>query len=96
MSTNKPVKMMLKAMQLANAIIAGLKSEVTTAACVACRALWITKAIIARYETIIAIANRNRRAPDLLAVRREEATSAVLRKLAPSIFPSASHISRSS
>jgi hypothetical protein len=68
MSTNKPVKMMLKAMRLASATIAGLTSDATTAVCVACRALWITKAIIARYETIIAIANRNRRAPNLLAV----------------------------
>jgi hypothetical protein len=83
MSTNKPVKMMLKAIQLANAIIAGLKSDVATAVCVACRALWITKAIIAKYETIIPIASRNRTSPNRLAVRREETTSVVLRKLAP-------------
>src|ERR1700737_932928 len=53
MSTNKPVKITLKAMQLASAIIAGLKSDGTTAVCVACRALWITKAIIAKYDPII-------------------------------------------
>ena len=46
-STNKPVKITLKAMQLANAIIAGLKSDARTMVCVACRALWIKKAIIA-------------------------------------------------
>jgi hypothetical protein len=96
MSTNKPVKMMLKAMQLANAMMAGLKSDVTTAVCVACRALWITKTIIARYETIMASANRNRRAPDLSAVTDRGATSVALCKLAPSIFSSASRISRSS
>jgi hypothetical protein len=38
-STNKPVKNMLKAMQLASAIIAGLKSDAATAVCGACRAL---------------------------------------------------------
>jgi hypothetical protein len=96
MSTNKPVKMMLKAMQLANATIAGLKSDATMAVCVALRALWITKAIIAKYETIIASANRNRRVPNLLVVRREGTTSAVLRKVAPCISSSASHILRSS
>jgi hypothetical protein len=82
-NTNKPVKTTLKAMQLANAIIAGLKSAATTAVCVACRALWIKKAIIARYETIIASTNRRRRAPNLLAVTRSGTTSIVLSKLAP-------------
>jgi hypothetical protein len=48
---------MLKAMQLASAIIAGLKSAAAAAVCVTCRALWITKPIIARYETIIASTN---------------------------------------
>ena len=82
MSTNRPVKITLKAMQLANAIIAGLKSDATTAVCVACRALWIKKAIIARYETIIASNNRNRRVPNLLAVTRDGTTSMGLCKLA--------------
>jgi hypothetical protein len=91
-STNKPVKITLKAMQLANAIIAGLKSDATTAVCVACRALWIKKAIIAKYETIIASTNRNRRVPNLLAATREGTTSVVLCKLAPCISLSASQI----
>ena len=82
-NTNKPVKITLKAMQLANAIIAGLKSAATTAVCVSCRALWIKKAIIAKYETIIASTNRKRRAPNLLAVTRSGTTSIVLSKLAP-------------
>ena len=82
-STNKPVKIALKAMQLANAIIAGLKSAATTVVCVACRALWIKKAIIAKYETIIASTNRNRRVPNLLAIARDRTTSVVLCKLAP-------------
>src|SRR5258708_40317335 len=82
-NTNKPVKTTLKAMQLANAIIAGLKSPATTAVCVACRALWIKKAIIAKYETIIANANLNRRVPKLSAVTRDGTTSVVLCKLAP-------------
>jgi hypothetical protein len=81
-NTNKPVKITLKAMLLANAIIAGLKSDVTTAGCAACRALWIKKAIIARYETIIASASRNRRSPNLLAVTRNGTTSVALCKLA--------------
>jgi hypothetical protein len=81
-NTNKPVKTTLKAMQLANTIIAGLKSA-ATAICGACRALWIKKAIIARYETIIASTNRRRRAPNLLAVTRSGTTSMVLSKLAP-------------
>jgi hypothetical protein len=38
-NTNKPVKTTLKAIQLANAIIAGLKLAATTALCAACRAL---------------------------------------------------------
>ena len=82
-NTNKPVKTTLKAMQLANAIIAGLKSAATTAVCVACRARWIKKAIIAKYETIIASTNRNRRAPNLLAGTRDGSPSVVLCKLAP-------------
>ena len=82
-NTNKPVKTTLKAMQLANAIIAGLKSAATTAVCVACRARWIKKAIIAKYETIIASTNRNWRARKLLALTRNGTTSVVLRKLAP-------------
>jgi hypothetical protein len=81
-STNKPVKITLKAMQLANAIIAGLKSDATTAVCVARRALWIKKAIIAKYATIIASTNRNRRAPNLLAITRDGTTSVVSCKLA--------------
>jgi hypothetical protein len=72
-------------MQLANAIIAGLKSDATTAVCVACRALWIKKAIIAKYETIIASTNRNRRVPNLLAVTRDGTTSVDLCKLAPAL-----------
>jgi hypothetical protein len=84
-STNKPVTITLKAMQLANAIIAGLKSDATTAVCVACRALWIKKAIIAKYETIIASTNRNRRVPNLLAVTRDGTTSVDLCKLAPAL-----------
>ena len=82
-NTNKPVKATLKAMQLANAIIAGLKSLATTAVCVACRALWIKKAIIAKYETIITSSSWNRRAPNLLPVTRNGTTSVVLSKLAP-------------
>src|SRR5882724_9538782 len=85
-NTNKPVKTTLKAMQLANAIIAGLKSAATTAVCVACRALWIKKAIIAKYETIITSASRNRRAPNLLAATRSGTTSVVLSKLAPRLW----------
>jgi len=77
-NTNKPVKTTLKAMQLANAIIAGLKSAATTAVCVACRARWIKKAI----ETIVASTNRNRRTPDLLAVTRNATTSIALYKFA--------------
>jgi hypothetical protein len=82
-STNKPVRTTLEAMQLANAIIAGLKSIATMAVSVACRALWIKKAIIARYEAIIASTNRNRRAPNLAAVTRVGTASVVLSKLAP-------------
>src|SRR5713226_3865470 len=81
-NTNKPVKTTLKAMQLANAIIGGLKSPATTAVCVACRARWIKKAIIAKYETIVASTNRNRRTPDLLAVTRNATTSVALYKFA--------------
>jgi hypothetical protein len=82
-NTNTPVTITLKAMQLANATIAGLKSDATMALCVACRALWIKKAIIAKYETIVAITNRNRRAPGLLAVTRNGKASVVLCILAP-------------
>src|SRR6266853_1807324 len=81
-STAKTTKNTLKAMQLANAIIAGLKSAATTAVCVACRARWIKKAIIAKYETIVASTNRNRRTPDLLAVTRNATTSVALYKFA--------------
>jgi hypothetical protein len=95
-STNKPVKITLKAMQLANATIAGLESDATTAVCVACRTLWIKKAIIAKYATIIASTNRNRRVPNLLAMARDRTTSVVLCKLVPCISLSASHIFRSS
>src|SRR5258708_3681531 len=77
-NTNKPVKATLKAMQLPNAIIAGLNSAAITVVCAACRALWIKKAIIAKYETIVANTNRNRRAPVLLAVTRNGTTSLVL------------------
>jgi hypothetical protein len=94
-NTNKPVKTTLKAMQLANAIIAGLKSAATAAVWVACRALWIKKAIIAKYETIITSTNRNRRAPNLLAVTRNGITSVVLCKPAPCSGLSASQILRS-
>jgi hypothetical protein len=38
-NTNKPVTITLKAMQLAKATIAGLKSDATTAVCVVFRAL---------------------------------------------------------
>jgi hypothetical protein len=94
-NTNKPVKTTLEAMQPANAIIAGLKSVATTAVSVACRALWIKNAIIAKYEPIIASTNRNRRAPNLAAVTRGETVSVVLCKLAPCIGLSASHELRS-
>jgi hypothetical protein len=47
------------------------------------RALWIRKAIIAEYETIIASTNRNRTAPNLSAVTRNGTTSVALFKLAP-------------
>ena len=67
-------------------VIAGLKSDVATVVCVACRALWIKKAIIAKYETIIASTNRNRRAPSLSAVTRNGAASVVLYKLTPCIL----------
>ena len=70
-NTNRPVKITLKDMQLANAIIAGLKSDAATAVCAACRALWIKKAIIAKYGTIITSTSRKRRAPDLFAVTRD-------------------------
>src|SRR5258707_10808892 len=82
-NTNRPVKTTLNAMQLANATIAGLKSDATTAVCVACRALWIKKAIIAKYGTIIASTNRKRRAPNLPAVTRSGTSSIDLSKLAP-------------
>ncbi len=82
-NTNKPVKATLKTMQLANAIIAGLKSAAATAVCAACRALWIKKAIIAKYDTIIASTNRKRRAPNLLAITRGGITWIVLSKFAP-------------
>jgi len=81
--TNKPVKVTLKAMQLANAIIAGLKSAATAVVCVACRELWIKKAIIAKYEATVASTNRNRRASNLLAETRSGATSVILCKLVP-------------
>jgi hypothetical protein len=84
-STNKPVRITLRAMQLANAIIAGLKSEATTAACVGCRALWIKNAIIAKYETIITSTNRNRSAPIPLSAMRDGTTSVILCTLAPRI-----------
>jgi hypothetical protein len=93
-STNKPVKITLKTMQLANAIIAGLNSAAIAAVCAACRALWIRKAIIAKYETIVANANRNRKAPNLLAVTCNGTTSVALCKLAPRISLSAWHILR--
>jgi len=41
----------------------------------------IKKAIIAKYETIIATTNQTRRAPDLIAVTRNATTSVVLCKL---------------
>jgi hypothetical protein len=91
-NTKKPVRITLKAMQPANATIAGLKSAATTAVCAACRALWIKNVIIAKYETIIASTNRNRRAPNLLAATRGGRSSVVLCKLAPCISFSASHI----
>ena len=81
-NTNRPVKTALNAMQLANAIIAGLKSDAATAVCVACRALWIKKAIIAKYGTIITSTSRKRRAPDLLALTRNATTSVALYKFA--------------
>jgi len=90
-NTNKPVKTTLKVMQLANASIAGLKSAATTAVCVACRALWIKKAIIAKYEAIITSANRKRRTPNLLAATRSGTTSVALSKLAPGTGLFASH-----
>jgi hypothetical protein len=95
-NTNKPVEATLKTIQLANAIIAGLKSAAATAVCVACRALWIKKAIIARYDTIIASTNRKRRAPKVLAETRSGTTSVVLSKLAPGTGLFASHHLRSS
>jgi len=95
-NTNKPVEATLKTIQLANAIIAGLKSTAATAVCVACRALWIKKAIIARYDTIIASTNRKRRAPKVLAETRSGTTSVVLSKLAPGTGLFASHHLRSS
>jgi hypothetical protein len=67
-NTNKPVKNTVKVMQLATAIIAGLKSDATTGTCVACRALLIKNVIIAKYAAIIARASPNRKAPNLLAV----------------------------
>jgi hypothetical protein len=81
-NTNKPVKTTLKAMQLANATIAGLKPAAATVARVACRALWIKTAIIAKYETIIASTKRNRSASNLVAVTRNETTSVALCKIA--------------
>jgi len=70
-NTNRPVKTTLNTMQPANAIIAGLKSDAAMALCVACRALWIKNAIIAKYGTIIASTSQKRRAPDLFAVTRD-------------------------
>jgi hypothetical protein len=83
---------MLKTMQPASAIIAGLNSDATAMVRVACRALWIKKAIIAKYEAIIASANWNRRAPNLLTGMRDGTTSVVLCKLVPHIGLSASLI----
>jgi nucleoside recognition membrane protein YjiH len=82
-NTNKPVTITLKAMQLANATIDGLKSDATTAVGVAVRALQIKKAIIAKYETIIASTNRNRSPPNLLASTRNGTTSVTLCKPTP-------------
>ena len=82
-NTNKPVKTTLKIMQVANAIIAELKPAAATAVCVASRALWIKKAIIAKYETIITSTNQNRRAPNLLAVARNGTSSVILCKTRP-------------
>jgi hypothetical protein len=79
-------------MQLANAIIAGLKSA--AAVCVACRALWIKKAIIAKYETIIASTNRDRRLPNLFAVTRNGMASVVSSKRAPYISLSVAYLTR--
>src|SRR5258705_1953651 len=73
-NTNRPVKTTLNAMQLANAIIAGLKSDAATAVCVALRAPWIKKAIIAQYGTIITSTSRERKAPDLVPGNREGTT----------------------
>jgi hypothetical protein len=84
-NTNKPVNTTLKAMQLAKAIIAGLNSDAVAAVSIACRALWIKKAIVAKYETIIASTNRNRRVPNLLAVTHNGTTSVVLCTLAPAL-----------
>ncbi len=72
--TNKPVTITLKAMQLATAIIAGLMSDATIAVCVVCRALLIKKAIVAKYVTIIANTNPNRRIPNFLAVTHDGMT----------------------
>jgi hypothetical protein len=91
-NTNKAVKITLNAMQHPSATIAGLKSDAATAVCVACRALWIKKAIIAKYEAIIASTNWNRRVPNLLAVTRNGTVSVALCTLAPCISSSASHI----
>jgi len=79
-NTNKPVRITLKVMLLATAIIAALKSDAATVICVTCRALLIKNAIIARYEAIIASTSPNRKAPNLLAVTDERATSLALYK----------------
>jgi hypothetical protein len=80
-NTNKPVIITLKAMLLANAIIAGLNSAATTAVWAACRALWIKKNIIAKYEPIVASANQNRRTPDPLAAMPDGTASMALCKI---------------
>jgi hypothetical protein len=82
-NTKKPVRITLTAMQLASAIMAGLKSAATTEVCVTVRAQWIKKIIIAKYDAIITSTSRNRRVPDPLAVATSETISDFLFNLAP-------------
>src|SRR5260370_24796477 len=52
-NTNRPVKTTLNAMQLANAIIAGLKSDAATSGFVSCPAPWVKKAHTAQIGNVI-------------------------------------------
>jgi hypothetical protein len=90
-NTKKPVRITLKAMQIAAATIAGPKSDATAAVSDACQALQIKKLIIAKYEAIITSTNRSRKTPDPLAVGRSRIAPVFSPKPAPCPCLSAAH-----